>query len=69
MTKLTREELFVREGVDKETARIAAEASYLLPKQRTPEQQQAISKVSSAICASLYSLRYRPEQSKVSASR
>jgi hypothetical protein len=49
MIKLTREELFIGEGVEKPTARIAAEASYLLPKQRTPDQQQAISKVSKAI--------------------
>jgi hypothetical protein len=39
MTKPTREELFIREGVEKETARIAAEASYLLHEQRTPDQQ------------------------------
>jgi streptomycin 6-kinase len=49
MTKVMREQLFVREGVDNETARIAAEASYLAPKDRTPDQQQAISKVSKAI--------------------
>lgn len=49
MTKRTREQLFIREGVDPETARIATEASYLPPKQRTPSQQQAISKVSKAI--------------------
>jgi hypothetical protein len=49
MTKPTREQLFIREGVDHETARIAAEASYLAPKERTPSQQQAISKVSKAI--------------------
>jgi len=51
MTKATREQLFIREGVDPETARIAAEASYLAPKDRTPDQQQAISKVSKAIAS------------------
>ena len=49
MTKPTREQLFMREGVDAETARIAAEASYLPKNQRTPDEQQAISKVSKAI--------------------
>ncbi len=49
MTQLTRQELFINEGVDPETARIAAEASYLQPKERTPIQRQAISKVSDAI--------------------
>jgi hypothetical protein len=36
---------------DHETARIAAGASYLAPKDRTPDQQQAKSKVSKAIAS------------------
>lgn len=49
MSKHTREQLFVREGLDKGTAQIADEASRLLPEQRTPEQRQAITIASKAI--------------------
>ena len=49
MTQRTREQLFHNEGLDPETARIAAEASYLPPKERTDVQRQAISKASTAI--------------------
>jgi hypothetical protein len=38
----SREQLFIKEGVSAEVARIAAEASYIPPKNRTPEQKGAI---------------------------
>ena len=49
MTQRTREQMFIDEGLDAETARIAAEASYLPPKERTEKQQQAITKASKLI--------------------
>jgi len=51
MTERTREQLFIEEGLDPQAARIAAVASYLPPKERRPEQQEAVTKASKAIAA------------------
>ncbi len=46
---IDREQLFIREGVSAEVARIAAEASYIAPKDRTPVQKEAIHLISRKI--------------------
>lgn len=51
MTERTREQLFIDEGLDVFTARLAAVASYLSPSERTQEQQEAVKKASDAIAA------------------
>jgi hypothetical protein len=44
-----REQLFIKEGVSKAVAHVAAVASYLQPNERTPEQQEAVHIVSQKI--------------------
>ncbi len=46
---INREQLFIKEGVSEAVARVAAVASYLQPKDRTPEQQEAIHIISQQI--------------------
>jgi len=46
---IDREQLFIREGVSLEVARIAAKASYIAPKDRTAAQKEAIHLISKKI--------------------
>jgi hypothetical protein len=46
---IDREQLFIKEGVSAEVARIAAEASYIAPRDRTPVQREAIHLISKRI--------------------
>lgn len=45
----SRQEIFLKLGVSEEVAKIAAKATYLKPKERTPEQKQAVHEVSQKI--------------------
>lgn len=49
MTSISREVLFVREGVSPKVVKIAAEASCIPPKERTEAQREAVSLVSQKI--------------------
>ena len=49
--KAEREQLFIKEGVSPEVAKVAAAATFIEPKDRTPAQKEAIHIISERIAA------------------
>lgn len=56
---IDRVQLFIKEGLSPQDAKVAAEASYLEPKDRTPEQKEAIHLISEKIAENNRAFAYK----------